>query len=107
MTIEEKPRVLTSRERRRRFGIAVLIVGAIVLLGGLSIAYRRALDPYAAADAKCQNLGSSRGETAYQRCVHDDLRGGPFGDGVVIWLTGASTACLVVGSICIAPRRRA
>jgi hypothetical protein len=69
----------------------------ILLFAGLSIAYRRAADPYAAADMKCQAVGSSSGEAAYQRCVDEDIRGGAFGDVGAIWLTGVGTASVVVG----------
>jgi hypothetical protein len=85
-----------------RVVIGVLVAGTIVLIGGLSIAYRRAADPYAAADVKCQAVGSSRGEAAYQRCVDEDIRSGPFSDVGAIWPTGVGTASLVVCGIWIA-----
>jgi hypothetical protein len=84
-----------------RVGIAVLVVGVIVLLGGLSVAYRRASDPYAAADIECRAVGASRGEAAYQRCIDEDVRSGPF-DVSATWLTGVGIACLVIGGIWIA-----
>lgn len=105
MTMQEEaglPSRGSVRDRRGRVGIAVLVVGAIVLLGGLSIAYRRAADPYAAADVKCQAVGSSRGEAAYQRCIDEDIRSGAFGDVGAFWLTGVGTASLVAGGIWIA-----
>jgi hypothetical protein len=108
VTIEEDAG-LPSREvcvTITRVVIGVLVVGTIVLIGGLSIAYRRAADPYAAADVKCQAVGSSRGEAAYQRCVDEDIRSGPFGDVGAIWLTGVGTASLVVCGIWIALGRR-
>ena len=85
-----------------RVGIVVVVVGTILLVGGLSVAYRRAADPYAAADMKCQAVGSSSGEAAYQRCVDEDIRSGAFGDVGAIWLTGVGTASVVAGSIGIA-----
>lgn len=85
-----------------RVGIAVVVVGTILLFGSLSIAYRRAADPYAAADLKCQAVGASSGEAAYQRCVDEDIRSGAFGDVGALWLTGIGTASVVAGGIGIA-----
>jgi hypothetical protein len=85
-----------------RVALAVVVVGTILLFAGLSVAYRRAADPYAAADMKCQAVGSSSGEAAYQRCVDEDIRSGAFGDVGAIWLTGVGTASVLAGGIGIA-----